>query len=169
MQLSSSTHANGAIKEIADKGLQLNLVSNNHWQWKDAAQTTLIMKARGFAGALVGAGVAVWSWGGGKRGYMPQESMCLLLPVYNPHAWQQRPIKVFVLITMNYLQWKQLSVGPPGPVCQRVLKLIVSESQHQVYSRGPTYCVNKQRTTRADSHWAAPHANAASTRGRGTW
>lgn len=66
MRLSSSAHANGAIKEIADKGLQLNLVSNNHWQRKDAAQTKLIMKARGLGGASVGEGVAVWSRGGGK-------------------------------------------------------------------------------------------------------
>lgn len=59
MRLSSSTHANGAIKERADKGLQLNLVSNNQWQRKDTAQTKLIMKARGLGGASVGAGVGV--------------------------------------------------------------------------------------------------------------
>lgn len=64
MRLSSSAHANGAIKEIADKGLQLNLVSNNRWQRKDAAH----YEGRGLGGARWGsvglpwgAGVAAWS------------------------------------------------------------------------------------------------------------
>lgn len=50
MWLLSSPHANSAIKEIADKGLQLDPVSNNHWQWKDTALTKLIRKARGLGG-----------------------------------------------------------------------------------------------------------------------
>lgn len=54
MWSSSSTHGNSAIKAIADKGLQLDMMSNNDWQRKDAAQTKLIMKERGLGGLSFG-------------------------------------------------------------------------------------------------------------------
>lgn len=47
----------------------------------------------------------------------------------------------------------QLSVGPAGPVCQRRFQLIVSESQHQVYSTRPSLA---RQQTEDNQGWQSP-------------
>lgn len=173
MRLSSSTHANGAIKEIADRGLQLNLVSNNHWQWKDAAQTKLIMKARGLR----------WGSGGGSGHCVKPRRQKSLIHAPREHAPTSRFYFLYTTRTrvhndpsMNLCKsrWK---ICRETAVCWSSRPSLSAHFQANckwVPTSGLQYaataqCVNKRRTTRADSHRAAPHANAASTRGPGTW